>query len=116
MPAYTKRAYLKFQPSISVEDAENISKDGYRSMLENLIQMFKDGHLSWMKQGKVFLLHLLDDMVPFPMAIYHLEKCGDYNVVKSRVIRLSLYGFIGIGKKMRDGPCLQCLLQGLPFK
>lgn len=67
-------------PAISVEDAENISKDGYRSMLENLIQMFKDGHLSWIKQGEVFLLHLLDDMVAFPIAIYHLEKSGDYKM------------------------------------
>ena len=78
-------------PAITVEDAENISKDGYKKMLENLIQMFKDGHLSWIKQGEVFLLHLLDDMVAFPIAIYHLEKSGDYNDVKSRVTEVLKY-------------------------
>ena len=34
-------------PPISIKDAENISKDGYKTMLEKLIQMFKDGHLRW---------------------------------------------------------------------
>lgn len=86
-----QESLFEISPAISVEYAENISKDGYRSMLENLIQMFKDGHLSWIKQGEVFLLHLLDDMVAFPIAIYHLEKSGDYNDVKSRVTEVLKY-------------------------
>ena len=81
-------------PPISVEDAENSSKDGSTSMLENLIQMFKDSHLSWIKPGAVFSLHLLDDMLAFPIAIYHLEKSGDYNDVKSRVTEVLKYASV----------------------
>ena len=40
-------------PPISVEDADNITKDGYKVMLESLIKMFKDGQYSWVKQGEV---------------------------------------------------------------
>ena len=53
--------------------------------------MFKDGSFKWVKQGEVFLLHLLDDMVAFPIAIYHLEKSGDYRDVKSRVEEVLTY-------------------------
>ena len=34
-------------PSISVVDAGSIVKDGYKTMLQNLIKMFKDGRYSW---------------------------------------------------------------------
>ena len=89
-------------PPIAVEDAENISKDRYKSMLENLIQLFKDSHLSWIKQGEVFLVflqHLLDNMVAFPITIYHLKKSGDYNDVKSRVTEVLKYA----------SACMACL-------
>ena len=66
-------------------DASSIAKDGYKTMLENLIKMFKDGRYSWVRQGEVFLLHLLDDMVAFPIAIYHLDKSGDRIDVENRV-------------------------------
>ena len=41
-------------------DSGNIAKDGYKTMLETLIKMFKDSRYSCVKQGEVFLLHLLD--------------------------------------------------------
>ena len=78
-------------PSISVADASSIAKDGYKTMLENVIKMFKDGRHSWVEQEEVFLLHLLDDMVAFPIAIYHLDKSGDHIDVENRVKEVLTY-------------------------
>ena len=49
------------------------------------MKMFKDGRYSWVKLGEVFLLHLLDDMIAFPIAIYHLDKSGDHIDEENRV-------------------------------
>ena len=88
-------------PPISVADAGSIAKDGYKTMLENLIKMFKDGCYSWVKQREVFLLHLLDDMIAFPITIYHLDKSGDHTGVENRVKEVLTY--------MYASACSMCL-------
>ena len=45
-------------------------------MLENLIKMLKDGRYSWVKQGEVFLLRLLDDMIAFPISLISADIYG----------------------------------------
>ena len=53
--------------------------------------MLKDGRYRWVKQGEVFLLHLLDDKIAFPIAIYHLDKSGDHINVENRVKEVLTY-------------------------
>ena len=49
---------LCFTVSISLY-TENIAKEGYQSMLQNLIRFLKDGRNGWVKQGELFTLSLL---------------------------------------------------------
>ena len=49
---------LCFTVSISF-DTGNMVKEGYQSMLQNLIIILKDGRNGWVKQGKLFTLSLL---------------------------------------------------------
>ena len=63
-------------PPISVAHARSIAKDGYKTILENLIKMFKDGRDSWVKQGEVFLLRLLNDMIAFPISLISVDIYG----------------------------------------
>ena len=48
-------------------------------MLQNLIRFLKDGRKCWVKQGKLFILTLLDKVAGFPVTLYHLEKSGNHN-------------------------------------
>ena len=51
--------HLCFIVSISL-DAENMAKEGYQSMLQNLIsKILKDGRMCLVKQGELFILSLL---------------------------------------------------------
>ena len=85
----TTRICLEYHPQYQWQTLA--AKDGYKTMLKNLMKMFKDGRYSWVKQGEVFLLHLLDDMVAFPIAIYHLDKSGDHIDVEKRVKEVLTY-------------------------
>ena len=49
---------LCFTVSISL-DTEDMAKEGYQSMLQNLIRFLKDGRNGWVKQGELFALSLL---------------------------------------------------------
>ena len=44
-----------------------------------------------MKQKWLFILTLLDKVVAFPVALYHLEKSGDHNDIEARVFKVLLY-------------------------
>ena len=53
-----RRRALCFTFSISL-DTENMAKEGYQSMLQNLIRSLKDGRNGWVNQGELFTLSLL---------------------------------------------------------
>ena len=55
-----RRAYgICALPSQFPFDAGNMAKEGYQSMLENLIRFLKDGRMCLVKQGELFILSLL---------------------------------------------------------
>ena len=56
-----------------------------RCMLHNLIRFLKNGRKCWVKLGKLFILILLNKVVAFPVARYHLEKSGDHNDIEALV-------------------------------
>ena len=66
-------------------DPEKITNEGYQGMLQNLIRFFKDGRKCWVNLGELFILTLLNKVVGFPVALYHLEKSGGYSDLKARV-------------------------------
>ena len=51
----------------------------------------RHGRYSWVKQGEVFLLHLLDDTIAFPIANYHLDKLSDHIDVENSVKEILMY-------------------------
>ena len=53
--------HLCFTVSISL-GAENMAKEGYQSMVQNLIIFLKDGRMCWVKQGELFILSLLQSV------------------------------------------------------
>ena len=42
------------------------------------------------EQGELFILALLDTVVAFPVALYHLEKSGDYDNIEASVSEVLL--------------------------
>ena len=54
---------LPFTISISL-DAENMAKEGYQSMPQDLIRFLKDGRKCWVKQGELSILSPIHYRVP----------------------------------------------------
>ena len=72
-------------------DAENMANEGYQSMLQNLIRFLKNDRKCWVRQGELFGLTILDRLVSFLIALYHLEKSGDRTDIEGRVFEVLLY-------------------------
>ena len=95
-------------PPISGRDANILLQNGYRNMLQNLINEFKEGTRHWVKQGEVFMLQLLDQLIAIPIAIYLLEKSGTHIDIDLRLKEVLLY-------VTSCGTCLhQCKATGQP--
>ena len=78
-------------PPISGRDANILLQNGYRNMLQNLINESEEGTRHWVKQGEVFMLQLLHQLIAIPIAIYLLEKSGTHIDIDLREKEVLLY-------------------------
>eukprot|EP00795_Rhopilema_esculentum_P007960 gene7960-13856_t len=79
------------QPAINAKEAKELCKDGFSTMLKTLINYFKTGDRTWVKETEVFMIQLLDSLVAVPVAAYHFEKTGEWEGVRERVKEALLY-------------------------
>lgn len=79
------------QPPINAQEAKELCRDGFSAMLKTLINDFKTGERTWVKETEVFMIQLLDSLVAVPFAAYHVEKTGEWEEVRERVKEVLLY-------------------------
>ena len=72
---------LGVNPIIKPEDAVKLLENGYSKMLQKLINDFKKNERSWIKNGEVFYVQLLDYFVAVPVAVFYLSQSGQWDDV-----------------------------------
>ena len=82
---------LGVNPIIKPEDAVKLLKNGYSKMLQKLINDFKKNERSWIKNGEVFFVQLLDYFVAVPVAVFYLSQSGQWDDVLLRLKTVLMY-------------------------
>ncbi|XP_066934637.1 uncharacterized protein [Clytia hemisphaerica] len=86
-------------PNLGPDDVSKLCENGYPEMLKNLIRMFTEKNLKWVKQVEVFMIQMLDICVAVPIASYGLDETGEAEVVTGRMDEVFQYA----------NACDQCL-------
>ena len=63
-------------------------------MLKDLIKDFEEKNRTWVKNGEVSFIQLLDCFVVAPIAVYYLSEAGKWNDVLSRLKEVLLYIYL----------------------
>ena len=94
-------------PSVNHEEALVLLQNGYPQMLKDLIREFKTKYRSWIKEGEVFFLQLLDYFFAIPVAVHYLSEAGQWEDVLNRLKEVVLY----VMESVSDPPGITTLIQ-----
>ena len=78
-------------PPITSEIATNLCCNGYSNMLKSLLKEFNDNQRTWIKNGEVFMLQLLDKTIAVPVAVYYISTSSSAEDVEQRVFEVLDY-------------------------
>ena len=86
-----KNALYGIDPVIKANSLVDTYQDGYRVLLQYFINSFKAETITWVKQGEVFMVQLLDVIIAVPFAVFYLSKPSNSEEVETRVRTALLY-------------------------
>ena len=78
-------------PPISSEIRTNLCCSGYSKMLKILLKEFNDNQRTWIKNGEVFMLQLLDKTIAVPVAVYYISTSSSAEDVEQLVFEVLDY-------------------------
>ena len=101
---YQDRLY-GVMPPIDVEETKTLCENGYKTMLQSLIDEFCKKRRSWVKQTEVYMLQFLDIKVAVPIAAFFLSEKG----TSCSSVHYCMWRMSQRSKKFWRVSCEQCL-------